>query len=160
MDVKNAFLHGDLQETVYMLPPLGYACLAWHDCHFKKSLYGLKQATRGWFDKFHSAVLHTNFYQSPNDSSLFIQRTSCSCTILLLHVDDKIITGNNAISIKELKNHLMGTSKMKDLGHLTCFLELEISLKMVLVLTSESMQKIFFLLPVLQMLNHLILLLS
>lgn len=63
----------------------------------------------------------------PNDSSLFIRRTCRGCTILLLYVDDMIISGNDEIGITELKNHLLSTFKMKDLGHLTYFLGLEIS---------------------------------
>lgn len=88
---------------------------------------GLKQAPRAWFDKFRHAILSANFYQSPNDSSLFIPRTARGCTILLLYVDDMILSGNDAIGIKELKTHLMRTFKMKDLGPQTYFLGLEIS---------------------------------
>lgn len=71
MDVKNAFLHGDLRETVYMKPPLGYACPPNYVCRLKKSLYGLKLAPRAWFEKFEFAILSANFYQSVNDSSFY-----------------------------------------------------------------------------------------
>eukprot|EP00268_Persea_americana_P044937 TRINITY_DN4553_c2_g1_i10.p1 TRINITY_DN4553_c2_g1~~TRINITY_DN4553_c2_g1_i10.p1 ORF type:complete len:308 (+),score=35.45 TRINITY_DN4553_c2_g1_i10:1732-2655(+) len=126
MDVKNAFLHGDLKEVVYMRPPPGYSCPPHHVCKSTKSLYGLKQAPRAWFEKFRSAILQAHFYQSSNDSSLFIRRSSHGYTILLIYVDDMIISGNDHDGIDELKTHLMSTFKMKDLGSLTYFLGLEV----------------------------------
>lgn len=94
----------------------------------KKSLYGLKKAPRAWFDKFRFVILQANYYQSSNDndSSLLIRRSSRGCTILLIHVDDMILSGNDQASISELKSHLKSTFKMKDLGPLTYFLGLEI----------------------------------
>ena len=99
MDVKNAFLHGDLQETIYMRPPPRYTCPPKHVCKLKKSLYGHKQAPRAWFEKFRFAILQAHFYQSPNDGSLFIRRTSRGCTILLLYVNDIIIGGNERLEL-------------------------------------------------------------
>eukprot|EP00268_Persea_americana_P014858 TRINITY_DN16687_c0_g1_i2.p1 TRINITY_DN16687_c0_g1~~TRINITY_DN16687_c0_g1_i2.p1 ORF type:complete len:128 (+),score=6.31 TRINITY_DN16687_c0_g1_i2:78-461(+) len=110
-----------------MRQPPRYACPPKHVCKLKKSLYGLKQAPRAWFEKFRSTILQAHFYQSPNDSSPFIRRTSHGCAILLLYVDDVIISGNNAIGISELKTYLIKNFKMKDLGSLTYFLALEIS---------------------------------
>ena len=127
MDVKNAFLHGDLQETVFMRPPPGYACPPNHICRPRKSLYGLKQAPRAWFEKSRIAILKAQFYQSPNDNSMFIRRTGKGCTVLLLYVDDMIISGNDISGISTLKSYLMRNFKMKDLGPLTYFLGLEIS---------------------------------
>lgn len=62
MDVKNAFLHGDLQDTVSMKLPPRYACPPHHICRLRKSLYGLKEAPRAWFDKFKEAILRVEFY--------------------------------------------------------------------------------------------------
>lgn len=73
MDIKNAFLHGDLHEIACIQLSLGYTYPPNHVCRLKKSLYGLKQAPRALFDKFQSAILGAHFYQSPNDSSLFIR---------------------------------------------------------------------------------------
>lgn len=102
MDVSNAFLHGDLYETVYMKPTPGYPCPPHMVYKLHKSLYGLKQAPRAWFEKFRHAILTAQFYQSHSDHSihsLFIRRTSNGCTILLLYVDDIIISGDDVIGI-------------------------------------------------------------
>ncbi|CAL1382351.1 unnamed protein product [Linum trigynum] len=78
LDVKNAFLHGDLKETVYMELPPGYCPqtdIPDPVCLLQCSLYGLKQAPRAWFDKFHSTLLSLGFRQSQNDPSLFTRRS-------------------------------------------------------------------------------------
>jgi len=93
MDVKNAFLHGDLKEDIYMKPPPGLFSSPTSDvCKLKRSLYGLKQAPRAWFDKFWSTLLQFSFEQSKYDSSLFLRKTSTGCVLLLVYVDDIIIT--------------------------------------------------------------------
>ncbi|WMV49159.1 hypothetical protein MTR67_042544 [Solanum verrucosum] len=97
LDVKNAFLHGNLQEVVYMNPPPGYKYIKLNQVgRLKKSLYGLKQAPRSWFGKFRTTILGAGFTQSSSDYSLFLRRTTSGITILLLYVDDMIITGNEA----------------------------------------------------------------
>jgi hypothetical protein len=72
MDVKNAFLHGDLNEEVYMQPPPGVAAPSGHVCRIRRALYGLKQAPRAWFEHFASAIMATGFLPSHHDSALFI----------------------------------------------------------------------------------------
>lgn len=74
LDVKNAFLHGHLKETIYMDQLLGFVNPATpnHVCLLKKSLYGLKQAPRAWFDRLSTFLLHLGFLCSKADSSLFI----------------------------------------------------------------------------------------
>ena len=73
MDVHNAFLHGDLQENVYIRMPLGfYAHKSRMVCHMKKSLYGLRHAPRCWFAKLASALKEYGFKQSYSDYSLFV----------------------------------------------------------------------------------------
>jgi hypothetical protein len=107
MDVQNAFLHGELQEEVYMLPPPG--CHRQGEnivCRLHKSLYGLKQASRSWFREFSLAIQTIGFCQSKADYSLFTQVKGTSLTIVLLYVDDMVITGNNEAEIKNLKGFL------------------------------------------------------
>jgi hypothetical protein len=73
MDVKNAFLHSDLKEDVYLKLLYGMSISPSNDvCKLKRSLYGLKQASRVWFDKFRSTLLGFSFTQSQYDSSLFL----------------------------------------------------------------------------------------
>ena len=104
MDVKNAFLHGDIQEEIYMKLPSGMTISSPHDvCKLKPSLYGLKQAPRTWFEKFRSTILSFNFTQSQYDSSLFLHTSTSGIVILLVYVDDIIITGTDCGLITKLQ---------------------------------------------------------
>ncbi|XP_060670003.1 retrovirus-related Pol polyprotein from transposon RE1 isoform X5 [Ziziphus jujuba] len=127
MDVKNAFLHGDLQEEVYMrLPPGVQSDSQNHVCRLRRSLYGLKQAPRAWFQKFSNFLRTLDFKQSYNDPSMFLHHSAADITILLVYVDDIIITGTDPGGIKELQASLHSSFHMKDLGILTYFLGLEV----------------------------------
>lgn len=120
MDVKNAFLHGDLAEDVYMTPPLGLPHSPGQVCHLRKALYGLKQAPRAWFSRFTTAIHAAGFSTSSYDSALF---THPSGTLLLLYVDDILITGDDSEHIMQVKQHL----QMKDrVAPLRYFLGLEV----------------------------------
>ena len=90
---------------LYMWPPWEYFSPSKMVCRLKKSLYGLKQAPWAWFRKFRQAIVKMGFHQSDNDDSLFIKRSSKGCTILLIHVDDIIICGNNDDGICALKEN-------------------------------------------------------
>lgn len=97
LDVQNAFLHGDLNETVYMHQPLGLRDLRHPDyvCWLKKSLYGLKQTHRAWYQHFPDYVTTIGFHHSTSDHSLFIYRQGLDMAYILLYVDDIIpITSN------------------------------------------------------------------
>ncbi|WJZ92452.1 hypothetical protein VitviT2T_011444 [Vitis vinifera] len=127
MDVKNAFLNGDLSEEVYMQPPPGLSVESNKVCHLRCALYGLKQAPRAWFAKFSSTIFRLGYTASPYDSVLFLRRTDKGTILLLLYVDDMIITGDDLSGIQELKDFLSQQFEMKDLGHLSYFLGLEIT---------------------------------
>ena len=121
-DVRNAFLHGELEEDVYMETPPGYQLHenSSHVCHLKKSLYGLKQSPRAWFEKFLSTLLATGYSQSEGDHTLFFKRGRDSkITILIVYVDDIIVTGNDIEEIRNLKLHLTSNFDIKSLGKLT-----------------------------------------
>nr|CAN68533.1 hypothetical protein VITISV_015978 [Vitis vinifera] len=104
MDVKNAFLHGDLQEEVYMKLPSGMTNSSPHDVYkLKCSLYELKQAPRAWFEKFRSTILSFSFTQSQYDYSLFFYKSASSIVLLLVYVDDIIIIGTDCSLITKLQ---------------------------------------------------------
>ncbi|RVX23720.1 Retrovirus-related Pol polyprotein from transposon TNT 1-94 [Vitis vinifera] len=127
MDVKNAFLNGDLSEEVYMQPPPGLSVESNKVCHLRRALYGLKQAPRAWFAKFSSTIFRLGYIASPYDSALFLRCTDKGTILLLLYVDDMIITGDDLSGIQELKDFLSQQFEMKDLRHLNYFLGLEIT---------------------------------
>ncbi|CAO2838095.1 unnamed protein product [Amaranthus hypochondriacus] len=127
LDVNNAFLHGDLNEDVYMVVPDGLSHSPNLVCKLRKSLYGLKQAPRQWFAKLTTALLAQGFVQSKLDYSLFTHKTSDSLTIVAIYVDDIIVTGNNDLLINHLKAHLAHVFSIKDLGRLSFFLGLELT---------------------------------
>lgn len=92
-----------MSETVYMHPLPGVAKVpAIHVCRLKRFLYGLKQATRVWFEKFHSTLVNSQFKQSKQDYSMFIRTSSHSITALLVYVDDLLIIGNDKCGIYHL----------------------------------------------------------
>jgi hypothetical protein len=92
MDVNNAFLHGDLQEEVYMDVPQGVTCSKPNQvCKLIKSLYGLRQASRKWYEKLTSLLIDQGYSQSSSDYSLFILRHGSEFTALLVYVDDIIL---------------------------------------------------------------------
>jgi hypothetical protein len=93
----------------------------------RRALYGLKQAPRAWFAKFSSTIFRLGFSISYYDSALFLRRTGKGTILLLLYVDDMIITGDDLNGIQELKDFLSQNFGMKDLGYLSYFLGLEIT---------------------------------
>ena len=106
MDVKNAFLNGDLSEEVYMQPPSGLSIDSNKVCHLRRALYGLKQAPRAWFAKFSSTISRLGYMTNHYDSALFFCRTNKGTILLLLYVDDMIITSDDLSGIQELKDFL------------------------------------------------------
>jgi hypothetical protein len=126
MDVKNVFLHGDLQENVYMHPPPGVQLPPGHACHLKRALYGLKQAPRAWFARFSSVVITAGFTPSDHDPTLFVHTSSRGRTLILLYVDDMLITGDDPEYIAFVKAHLCDQFMMSDLAPLSYFLGIEV----------------------------------
>ena len=99
-DVKNAFLHGELEEEVFMDPPPGFShsLLPNQVCRLKKALYGLKQSPRAWFERFTQAMVSMGYRQSQGDHTLFIKHSiSGGVAILIVYVDDIIITGDDLV---------------------------------------------------------------
>jgi hypothetical protein len=127
LDVKNTFLHSELHEEVYMHPPPGYSVLDGHVCRLCRSLYGLKQAPRAWFERFTSVVTTTGFAASQHDPTLFVHTFPHGRTLILLYVDDMLITGDDYEYIAFVKAHLSEQFHMFDLGPLSYFLGIEVT---------------------------------
>lgn len=96
-------------------------------CRLLKSLYSLKQASRQWNLKLTEALLHGGYVQSKHDYSLFTIKQGDKIVVLLVYVDDLLITGNDIEMIDELKRVLHSSFKMKDLGKLKFFFGIEIA---------------------------------
>ncbi|GKB86565.1 ribonuclease H-like domain-containing protein [Tanacetum coccineum] len=124
LDVKNAFLNGDLSETVYTHQPPGFVDARFpnHVCRLQRSLYGLKQAHRAWFQRFAGYAIRAGFYHSRCDSSLFIYRQGSQVAYLLLYVDDIILTASSTTLFQQLIGSLQREFDMTDLGELNYFL--------------------------------------
>ena len=128
LDVSNAFLHGVLQEEVFMSQPPGYVDPDHPEHVYKlhKAIYGLKQAPRVWFDSFTSQLYPIGFQASSANSNLFILHQGSFVVYLLFYVDDIIITGNSVPFIDHLVSRLAVVFDLKDLGPLAYFLGLQI----------------------------------
>ena len=129
LDVTNAFLHGTLQEEVFMAQPPGFSDPSNPHlvCKLHKSLYGLKQAPRAWNDRFTSYLPSLGFTSTFSDSSLFVKNLEAGIIILLVYVDDIIITGSDLVAIKAVIMSLASEFEIKDLGELHFFLGVQVS---------------------------------
>ena len=126
MDVKSAFLHGDIHEEIYMNHLEGYITDPYLVCKLKKSLYGLKQAPREWYSKMDAFLLSQKFQRCRSDPNVYLQQSDGHLIIIVLYVDDLLITGSTLASISAIKTALHNAFEMRDLGLLKQFLGLEI----------------------------------
>ncbi|KAE8676976.1 Vesicle-associated protein 4-1 [Hibiscus syriacus] len=117
LDVKTSFLHGDLEEEIYMRQPEGFIEAVKKNlvCRLKKSLYGLKQAPRQWYKKFDSFMGSSGFTRCQADHCCYIKRFDNSFIILLLYVDDMLVAGSDMQEIINLKQKLSKQFAMNDL---------------------------------------------
>ncbi|CAL1377952.1 unnamed protein product [Linum trigynum] len=128
LDVNNAFLHGDLEEEVYMQIPQGFARPGeTRVCRLRKSIYGLRQASRNWYQKFTQALLELGFVQSRADHALFTYRRGETFVVALIYVDDVILAGTDLNFIGQVKGFLHDRFTIKDLGTLKYFLGIEVA---------------------------------
>jgi hypothetical protein len=127
MDVKNDFLHGDLSKEIYMEQSQGFIQNSYLVCKLKKSLYGLNQAPRSWYAKMDSYLLSHDFVRCKSESNVYMLRTTNSVMILVLYVDDLLITPISASAISLVKYILHDRFSMTNMGPPHFFLGLEIS---------------------------------
>ncbi|KAK9137192.1 hypothetical protein Sjap_007786 [Stephania japonica] len=119
LDVKTAFLHGDLEEEIYMLQPEGFEEQGKENlvCRLNKSLYGLKQTPRCWYKRFDSFIMSLGYNGLNADPCAYCKRFGNNdFIVLLLYVDDMLVSGPNKDRIQELKAQLAREFEMKDLG--------------------------------------------
>ncbi|GJT13850.1 ribonuclease H-like domain-containing protein, partial [Tanacetum coccineum] len=129
MWLLNAFLNGDLSETVYMYQPPGFVDVRFphHVCRLQRSLYGLKQAPRVWFQRFAGYALRVGFSSSRCDSSLFIYRCGTEVAYLLIYVDDIVLTASSTNLLQRIISSLHKEFDMTDLGALIYFLGISVT---------------------------------
>ncbi|KAK1699306.1 hypothetical protein QYE76_016003 [Lolium multiflorum] len=129
LDVQNAFLHGLLEEEVYMRQPPGFVSPAQphHLCRLTKALYGLKQAPRAWHARLASALHTHGFIPSKADTSLFLFQRPRVTMYLLVYVDDIILISSSPTAATALISALGVDFAVKDLGPLHFFLGIEVA---------------------------------
>jgi len=116
LDVKTAFLHGDLEEQIYMNQPKDFVVEGKEDhaCLLKKSLYGLKQSPRQWYKKFNSFMIGHNYSRSNYDSCVYHKKLLDGTYVyLLLYVDDMLIASKSISEINKLKTLLNNEFEIK-----------------------------------------------
>ncbi|KAH9686972.1 retrovirus-related pol polyprotein from transposon RE1 [Citrus sinensis] len=126
IDVNNAFLNGDLTEDVFMQQPEGFVSEGGYVCKLNKALYGLKQAPRAWYDKLKGCLTSWNFTNSKADTSLFIRHDVKGIILILIYVDDILITGPDSNLLESFIAKLSKVFALKDLGLVTYFLGVEV----------------------------------
>uniref|UniRef100_A0A2N9I4J9 Integrase catalytic domain-containing protein n=1 Tax=Fagus sylvatica TaxID=28930 RepID=A0A2N9I4J9_FAGSY len=128
MDVKTAFLNGNLGEEVYMQQPEGFQMKGKEHmvCKLNKSIYGLKQASRQWYLKFDEIVTSLGFIENKIDQCIYLKISGSKFIFLVLYVDDVLLASSDLNLLHETKQHLSKTFDMKDLGEASFVLGIEI----------------------------------
>lgn len=128
LDVQNAFLHGILEEEVYMCQPPGYVDKSHpsYVCRLDKALYGLKQAPRAWYARLCRRLEALGFIPSKADTSLFYYNRGGYTMFILVYVDDIIVASSSQQATNALLKDLQKEFALKDLGDLHYFLGIEV----------------------------------
>lgn len=128
MDVKTAFLNGDIEETIYMVQPEHFTLGDAKDmvCKLKKSIYGLKQASRQWYHKFHMIITSFGFEVNLVDDCVYQKFSGSKYIFLVLYVDDILLATNDISMLVQTKRFLKENFEMKDLGEASFVLGIEI----------------------------------
>ena len=129
MDVKTAFLNGELKEEIYIEQPVGFIMKGQEQkvCRLLKSIYGLKQSSRQWYMRFHNAIVAYDFTMIDEDHCVYIKGSKDQFVILSLYVDDKLIAESNMGLVNTVKSWLSSNFEMKDMGEAAYILGVKIS---------------------------------
>ena len=128
MDVKTAFLNGDLEEEIYMCQPEGFIIEGQEHmvCKLRKSIYGLRQASRDWYLKFHETITNFGFVENVVDTCIYLKFSGSKFIFLILYVDDILLACSDLGLLRETKNYLSKNFEMKDMGEASYVLGIEI----------------------------------
>jgi len=128
LDIKTAFLNGEIKEEVYVKQPPGYqlgdssSC-----CRLQKALYGLRQSPRTWHQRLCEELEALGFQASSADPSLFIKRSGVDTAYILVYVDDMLIAAQHRATVQHIKQQLMSAFEAHDLGEASTYLGISIS---------------------------------
>ena len=125
--MNNAFLNGVLHEEVFMPQPDGFVDATFPDyvCQLHKSLYGLRQAPRAWYNSLRLTLCNWGFVNAKSDSSLFTLHQQNDIIWVLVYVDDILVTGNNSAAVNQFIQKINAKFSLKDLGPVSFFLGVE-----------------------------------
>jgi hypothetical protein len=128
MDVKSAFLNGDLQEEVFVTQPPGFIIDgAEHKVlRLSKALYGLQQASCAWYAKLDASLVELGFQRGKAEHAMYTRGIGNRRLIVGVYIDDLIITGGNSSEVKQFKLQMQDKFQMADLGKLWFYLRLEV----------------------------------
>lgn len=128
MDVKTAFLNGDLEEEIYMIQPKGGVVPGQEHkvCKLVKSLYGLKQAPKQWHEKLDQGLTSDGFSTVEVERCIYTKLVNGDCVIICLYVDDMLIFGTSMSVVLETKSFLSSKFDMKDMGEAKVILGVKI----------------------------------
>ena len=128
MDVKTAFLNGELKEKIYMKQPPGYIAEGKETlvCLLQKSIYGLKQSARCWNEELDTQLKKMKFRQSSYDPCIYVRSEENEVFIIAIYVDDMIFGGENEMTINEVKKRVAEKFDVEDMGKLHHFLGVKI----------------------------------
>ena len=141
MDVKIAFINGDLKENVFMSQPEGFVVKGHENkvCKLVKSLYGLKQALRAQHEKLTVRLLKLNFkHYDLDDATLFVKKVGKIVVYLVVYVDDVLMTGNNESYIASIKKELRKSFEMTNLGYVRYYLGIEVTQHLKSIFLSQK----------------------
>jgi hypothetical protein len=128
MDVKSAFLNGDLQEEVYVKQPSGFIVAGKEHkvLKLKKALYELHQVPQAWNAKLDDTLLSLGFRRTPLEHAIYVRWNGNMQLVVGVYVDDLIITGLDCDNIRLFKEEMAAVFKMSDLGFLHYYLGIEV----------------------------------
>ena len=128
MDVKTVFLNGNLEEEVYMIQPEGFTSSEHPErvCRLKRSIYGLKQASRSWNMRFDEAIKSYDFIKNVDEPYVYKKISRSAITFLILYVDDILLIENDVAMLSSIKVRLSKNFSMKDLGEASYVLGIRI----------------------------------